>query len=115
MPKTMKELTTELEAFVGEHPHGWGNREWTTLLASLARKGFNIGDPDIIGLALERERILAELASLKVEGLGPKRREALADGYPNLWRLRHASVDELAGVPGIYRTLAEKIHSALAR
>lgn len=115
MPKTTKELTTELEAFVGEHPHGWGHREWDTLLSDLARKGFDVGDPDRIGLALERERLLSELASLKVEGLGPKRREAVANGYPNLWRLRRASADELAGVPGIHRALAEKLHSALAR
>ena len=48
-----------------------------------------------------------------IEGIGPKRRQALLKYMGGLQELKRASVDEIAKVPGISRTLAENIHQAL--
>jgi excinuclease ABC subunit C len=48
-----------------------------------------------------------------VKGLGPKRSEAIVDRFETLWSLRHASVDEVAEVPTITRSLAEKVIQAI--
>lgn len=46
-----------------------------------------------------------------VDGLGPARRRALLKSLGGLAQLKRATVDELATVPGISRTLAERIHA----
>jgi excinuclease ABC subunit C len=56
-------------------------------------------------------RLSASLASLR--GVGPRRVEALGDHFGTLWALRHASVEEIAAVPGVPRALAERISSAV--
>ncbi|MGX9415932.1 excinuclease ABC subunit UvrC [Vibrio sp. RC27] len=48
-----------------------------------------------------------------IEGIGPKRRQALLKYMGGLQELKRASVEEISKVPGISRTLAENIHQAL--
>lgn len=49
----------------------------------------------------------------EIEGVGPKRRQALLKYLGGIQELKRASVEEIAKVPGISRVLAEKIHSSL--
>ncbi len=49
----------------------------------------------------------------ELPGVGPRRRRALLRAFGSLKRVREASVDELAAVPGIGRGLAERIKEAL--
>lgn len=46
-----------------------------------------------------------------VEGLGPARRRALLKAFGGLAQLKRASIDELAKVEGVSRTLAERVHA----
>ncbi|GAL05322.1 excinuclease ABC subunit C [Photobacterium aphoticum] len=48
-----------------------------------------------------------------VEGIGPKRRQALLKYMGGLQELKKASREEIAKVPGISKALAEKIYDAL--
>ncbi len=48
-----------------------------------------------------------------VAGVGPKRRKALITQFGSVKRIREASVEELAAVDGINRTLAEQIKASL--
>ncbi|MGO9207276.1 MAG: excinuclease ABC subunit UvrC [Candidatus Limnocylindrales bacterium] len=50
----------------------------------------------------------------EVPGLGPKRRRALLHAFGSVKRMREATVEEIAGVPGIGPGLAERVHEALA-
>lgn len=45
-----------------------------------------------------------------IPGVGPKRRKALLENFRSLARLRNATVDEIAGVPGINRSVAEAVY-----
>jgi excinuclease ABC subunit C len=49
-----------------------------------------------------------------VPGIGETRRRALLRHFGSLRRLQSASVEEIAGVPGIGRRTAESIAAALA-
>jgi len=106
-------LLPQLRAFVQNHPHGWSHDEWLGLLYHLSEDGIDTRDEGHIGLALERERLLHTLGNLGIKGLGPKRREALADRFGSLWTLMEASPEEIAGVPGIQRSLAEQLADVL--
>jgi hypothetical protein len=99
--------------FLAEHPGGWGHEDWVTLLEELSDAGVDISREDEIGLTLERERVKAFLEGTGVKGLGPKRRDALASRFGRLWDLEHATVDELAEIPTVPRSLAEAVHRAL--
>jgi excinuclease ABC subunit C len=48
-----------------------------------------------------------------IEGVGPKRRQALLKYMGGLQELKRASVEEISKIPGISHSLAEKIHQAL--
>ncbi len=63
-----------------------------------------------------RRRTRATLASEleAIPGVGPKRRQALLRHFGSLERLRQATPDEIARVPGIPRPLAERIAEALS-
>jgi hypothetical protein len=108
-----KEFDGRLREFVSRHPDGWSHAEWEGLLAELRDAGIDTGDPQTIGTALEYERLLVVLERTPVKGLGPKRREALADRFGRLWDLRRASVDEIAELPSFHRGLAAALHEAL--
>jgi hypothetical protein len=99
--------------FVTEHPKGWSHEDWVALLEELTDAGVDITHADEIGLTLERERVKAVLEGAGVKGLGPKRRDALASRFGRLWDLEHATVEELAEIPTVPRSLAEAVHRAL--
>jgi excinuclease ABC subunit C len=48
-----------------------------------------------------------------VAGIGPKRRRALLRRFGSVQRIREASVDELAAVVGMTRSLAERLKERL--
>ncbi len=58
-----------------------------------------------------RERLRSRLED--IEGVGPGRRRALLRHFGSLKRLRAASADEIAAVPGISSRLAAEIHTQL--
>jgi excinuclease ABC subunit C len=49
----------------------------------------------------------------ELPGVGPARKRALLRVFGSTKQMRSASVDEIASVPGISRSLAEKIHAGL--
>ena len=51
----------------------------------------------------------------EIEGIGPGRKKALLKRFGSVRRIREATVDEVASVPGISRALAERLKSDLAR
>ncbi len=67
----------------------------------------------ISGHRAKRGKVKKESALQHIEGVGPKRRQALLKYLGGMQELKRASVEEIAKVPGISRLLAEKIHSTL--
>ena len=108
-------VDAELKRFVGEHIHGWSHEDWDALLERLDEEGHDVSDHGEVGLRLERAHILATLERLALPGIGPKRREHVADHFPSLWALRHAEVEELSELPSFHRGLAEALHDGLTR
>jgi hypothetical protein len=106
------DLASDLREFAGARPQGWGHDDWLSFLGYLKERGHETGDADSIGRRLERERIALALEG--VEGLGPRRLEALEERFGNLWHLRQASADEIAALPSISRALAQRIREKLA-
>jgi len=103
-----------VHTFVAVHPDGWNHEEWEGLVGELRGAGLlGPGEEEALGRELERERVLATLTELAVPGLGPKRREAIAAHCGRLWDLKHVSVDELAALPSIPRSLAEAVRAAI--
>jgi hypothetical protein len=49
----------------------------------------------------------------EVSGVGPAKRQTLAAHYPTIEELRAASAEDLAAIPGISATLAQRIHDHL--
>jgi excinuclease ABC subunit C len=50
-----------------------------------------------------------------IEGIGPGRKKALLKRFGSVRRIREASLDDVAGTPGISRDLAERLKAHLAR
>ncbi len=51
----------------------------------------------------------------EIAGIGPGRKKALLKRFGSVRRIKEASVDEVAGTPGISRDLAERLKAHLAR
>jgi len=49
----------------------------------------------------------------EVQGVGPARKRALLRVFGSTKQMRGATIDQIASVPGISRSLAEKIHQGL--
>lgn len=105
--KERDELREDLRAFAAARPSGWEHHDWLAFLDHLRERGHDTSDPEAIGAALERERLAVVLAG--VEGLGPRRVHSLVDRFRTLWSMRHAAADEVAGVPGMNRPVAERL------
>lgn len=67
----------------------------------------------ISGHRLKRAKTRKQSVLQQIDGVGPKRRQALLKYLGGIQELKRASVDEIAKVPGISRILAEKIHWSL--
>jgi NAD-dependent DNA ligase len=106
-------ISKEIRHFVQAHPHGWRHDEWLGFLYHLTQNGISTENEAAIGMALERERLSHTLGNMDIKGLGPKRREALADRFGTLWNLLEASPEEIARVPGVPRSLADQISEVL--
>lgn len=104
---------TEIGRFASEHPEGWGHEEWLSLLNSLSEAGHDTSDGDVIGLALESERLSQTLGRMEVKGLGAKRIDALVGRFGTLWNLMSASPEDLAQIHGVSLSLAEQILEGL--
>lgn len=57
----------------------------------------------------QKELLSSELD--RIPGVGPRRRQALLRHFGDVEAIRRAGVEKLAGVPGMPRPLAEKIHA----
>ena len=106
------DLRADLRAFVQAQPSGWGHDDWIAFLDHLRERGHDTSDPEAIGLALERERLAATLE--RIVGMGPRRVQALVERYDTLYSACRADVDEIAALPGMNRSLAEKVRQALS-
>jgi len=62
----------------------------------------------------KRSKSMTESQLTGIAGLGPARRKALLKQFSSLKRIREASVDELAAVPGFGPELARRVHEQLA-
>jgi excinuclease ABC subunit C len=65
-------------------------------------------------------RLLRTRSALKtgledIEGVGPKRRQVLLKHLGSLARIKAASIEEIAAVPGIPRAVAEQVHAFFHR
>jgi hypothetical protein len=106
-------MKDHLRAFVERHPEGWNHGQWLDLLRELEGTGADVSDPSAVGHELEKARLAWELERRGIPGLGPKRRAALVERFGASWRLRGATVDDVAAVPTIPRALAEKVVRAI--
>jgi DNA uptake protein ComE-like DNA-binding protein len=100
-------LQANLREFVEQHPDGWGHDHWISLVRRLEEQGIDVQDRDSIGMMLENERMRLHLES--VDGLSSKKVDAVVSQFGTVWNLRHASVEDLAALPGVTRENAEKI------
>jgi excinuclease ABC subunit C len=62
----------------------------------------------------KRSRAMAQSVLDSVPGLGELRRKAILRTFGSVKRLRAASIEEIAQVPGVGRRTAEAVHAALA-
>jgi excinuclease ABC subunit C len=61
----------------------------------------------------KRSKSMIESELVEIPGLGPARRKALLSTFTSLKKLREASVDEIAAVPGFGPDLAHRVAEAL--
>ena len=67
-------------------------------------------DHAIVGQRKKGVKQLTDSALEHIEGVGGKRRQALLKHFGGLRELKNASIDEIAQVQGISKSLAEKIY-----
>ena len=108
-PAGTPDLRKDLRDFASARPDGWGHQDWLHFLENLKDRGHNITDREAIGIALEKERL--DLVLEGIRGIGPQRRQALVSRYGNVWSVRNASIDEIASVGGLTRSLAEQVQA----
>jgi hypothetical protein len=104
--KEIDQLQADLRAFAIARPGGWNHEDWLAFLDSLRQKGHDLSSTEEIGSRLERERLGVVLSS--IQGIGPKRVDALVNQFHTLYSARHASVEEFAGA-GLPRADAERV------
>ena len=63
----------------------------------------------------QRRRLTLRSALSDIPGIGPGRQRQLLRHFGSIKRVRAASVDELAAVPGISRSIAEAVHAHWAK
>jgi len=63
----------------------------------------------------QRRRLTLRSSLSDIPGIGPGRQRQLLRHFGSIKRVRQASVDELAAVPGISRPVAEAVHSHWAK
>lgn len=107
-----RDLKKDLRDFASARPEGWSHEDWIRFLESLESRGHNIADREMIGIALEKERL--DLALSGIRGLGPQRRSALIEKYGTVWNLRNADVDEIRAVGRLPAGLAEQAKAAVS-
>lgn len=105
------DLRAELRDFASGRPAGWDHDDWVSFLDHLRGKGHEVGNTEEIGMALERERLAVRLG--QVQGMGPRRVDALVERFDTLYSLGQASVDEIAAVQGMNRSLAERVRQQI--
>jgi hypothetical protein len=105
------DLRRDLREFASARPSGWEHEDWLNFLETLQQRGHNVNDRDMIGRALERERL--DLALSGVKGVGPQRRQALIEAFGTVWNVRNAEVERIAEVAKVPRTLAEQIKAGM--
>ena len=105
------DLRKALRDFASARPQGWNHEDWLAFLEDLERRGHNISDREAIGVALEQERLLMALG--QVRGIGPRKRQAIAENYGNLWQLQHADPEEISSIGSISLKDAERIRAEL--
>jgi len=105
------DLRADLRDFASARPEGWGHDDWLGFLEHLRGRGHDTSDADAIGLQLERERLAVILE--RVQGMGPRRVQAVVERFDTYWSLARAGVDEIAAVPGMNLALAEKVRQAV--
>ncbi|MBW3656390.1 MAG: hypothetical protein KY444_09790 [Gemmatimonadetes bacterium] len=104
--KDIDKLQADLRAFAIARPGGWNHEDWLGFLDWLRQKGHDVASTEEIGSRLERERLGVVLGG--IQGIGPKRVEALVNRFHTLYSARHASVEEFAGA-GLPRADAERV------
>ena len=105
------DLRADLRDFAVARPGGWDHHDWLSFLDHLRERGHDTADADAIGLALERERLAVLLG--QVPGMGPRRVQAVVERFDTVWSLHHADLDQIAAVPGMNLSLAEKVRQAI--
>jgi 5'-3' exonuclease len=94
--------------------------EISAFRAAHAASGMNplvVHDSYLINLASPDDALRAK--SMKsstleeIDGIGPKRRQALLKAFGSLDGIRQATVDQLAAIPGMTRKTAEELKSLL--
>jgi hypothetical protein len=99
----------EIRDFVDAHLEGWNHEDWLGFLHYLGQLGYDVSDPDGIGLALEQERLRTVLKGCGLKGLGPKRIESITMEFVSLQALRHADGQEVASRARLPHALAHDL------
>ncbi len=60
-----------------------------------------------------RDKELTKSKLDEIEGIGPKKKEELLKKFKTVKKIKEASIDEIAGIKGINKALAEKIKKEL--